>query len=257
MTMETALVSVVMPAYNMERFIEPAIRSVQAQTYGNWELLVIDDCSCDRTCEIVAELAAQDARIRLIRNEGNMGVAKTRNRGFELAQGKYVALLDSDDLWRPEKLERQLHLAQASGADIVYCSYSMVDEAGQPVCNDFLVPEATDFDASAIRMVISCSTALLAETVFKKYRFHAGYYHEDLVFWLQILNDGLTARGVKDILADYRICSGTRAANKIRSARNRWTVYRHYFGFSLGKSAGLLARYAFYGVAKYRRKNKR
>ena len=254
MTMEKALVSVVMPAYNMERFIEAAIRSVQVQTYENWELLVIDDCSGDRTCEIVAELAAQDTRIRLIRNEENMGVAKTRNRGFELAQGQYVALLDSDDLWRSEKLDSQLRLAQTTGADIVYCSYAMVDEEGRSVCKDFLVPEATDFDASATRMVISCSTALLAETVFRKYRFHSGYYHEDLVFWLQILNDGLTARGVGEILADYRLRSGTRASNKIRSAMNRWTVYRRYFGFSLGKSARLLARYAFYGVAKYRRK---
>lgn len=254
MVTEKPLVSIVMPAYNMERYIESAICSVQSQTYKNWELLVIDDGSTDKTCEIVERLAAGDDRIRLIRNEKNVGVARTRNRGFEMAAGCYVALLDSDDLWRPEKLDYQVALAVDTGADIVYCSYGMIGESGKKICDDFIVSAQTDFKESLSRMVISCSTALLSQNVFKKYRFDPEYYHEDLVFWLQILRDGLLARGQTEVLADYRVHDGARAANKFRSAMNRWKVYRTYFNLSVKDSAFFLIKYAFLGVMKYQRK---
>lgn len=106
------LVSVIMPAYGAEAYIEEAIASVQAQTYENWELLVLEDCSPDRCAQIVEDMAREDSRIRLLRNEKNMGVARTRNRGLDLCRGDYVAFLDSDDLWRPQKLQKQLALAK-------------------------------------------------------------------------------------------------------------------------------------------------
>ena len=244
-------VSVVMPAYNMERFIEAAIHSVQQQTYSNWELLVIDDGSWDATCDIVEGLAKADARIRLIRNEKNIGVARTRNRGFELATGEYVALLDSDDLWREEKLARQVSMAEETGAAVIFCSYAIVGESGEKHCADFIVPAVTDFEEALSKIVISCSTALLTRDVYTKYRFDPGYYHEDLVFWLQILHDGLHVRGVTDVLADYRVYEGTRASNKMRTAINRWKVYRSCFGLSVGKSIFVFIKYAFLGMKKY------
>ena len=115
------LVSVIMPAYNAEKYIGEAIASVRAQTYENWELLILDDGSADRTAEIAQAYAQQDARIQVLRNPQNMGVARTRNRGFDLAQGEWIALLDSDDRWRAQKLEKQLAVARSSDADIVYC----------------------------------------------------------------------------------------------------------------------------------------
>ena len=242
-----------MPAYNMERYIEAAICSVQKQTYSNWELLVIDDGSQDSTCAIVEKLAAKDTRIRLIRNEKNIGVAQTRNRGFELASGQYLALLDSDDLWREEKLERQLGMAEETGADVIYCSYSIIDERGLKICDDFIVPDITDFERSLSQSVISCSTALLSFDVYNMYRFNPDFYHEDLIFWLQILYDRLEVRGVTDVLAAYRVHNGTRASNKICTAANRWKVYRRYFGLPFSKSAWTFVKYAYLGVKKYRR----
>ena len=115
------LVSVIMPAYNAEKYIGEAIASVCAQTYENWELLILDDGSADRTAEIAQAYAQRDARIRVLRNLQNMGVARTRNRGFDLAQGEWIALLDSDDRWRVQKLEKQLAVARSSDADIVVC----------------------------------------------------------------------------------------------------------------------------------------
>ena len=117
------LVSIIMPAYNAEAYIEEAISSVMAQTVSNWELLVIDDESNDNTKALVAALAEKDSRIRLVANQQNMGVAKTRNVGFGLFRGKFVALLDSDYYWKPQMLEKMIARAEETHADIVYCSY--------------------------------------------------------------------------------------------------------------------------------------
>lgn len=254
MVSEKPKVSIVMPAYNMERYIGAAIHSVQQQTYSNWELLVIDDASTDSTCDIVERLSEEDSRIRLIRNEKNIGVAKTRNRGFALASGQYVALMDSDDLWREAKLTRQVKLAEETGADVIYCSYAIISESGQKLCDDYIVPKVTNFEEALSKSVISCSTALLSRDVYTTYRFNPEYYHEDLVFWLQLLYDRLKVRGVTDVLADYRIHDGTRASNKIRTAVNRWKVYRSYFGLPFEKSVVVFLKYAFLGVKKYWRK---
>ena len=142
----TPLVSVIMPAYNAEPFIEEAISSVLSQTTSDWELIVIDDGSSDCTQKIISKFTSEDARVHLIINEENMGVAKTRNRGLDLFQGKYVALLDSDDYWAPQMLEKMIARAEETGADIIYCSYALVDEQGKKVCNDFIVPPATTFE---------------------------------------------------------------------------------------------------------------
>lgn len=246
-------VSVIMPAYNMERFVEQAIRSVIAQTFSDWELIVVDDCSNDGTWSILKKMAKEDSRIQVVRNERNQGAAMTRNRAFDLCRGSYVALLDSDDIWYPEKLAKQTALAQRTGADIIYCSYGIVDQNGEKICEDFIVPETVTFEAFLTRAVISCSTALLKRRIIETYRFGTKYYHEDLVFWCQILRDGHVARGVSDVLAEYRVIEGSRASNKGRSALFRWQVYRELLGFSVVKSAKLMCKYAFLGFKKYRK----
>lgn len=248
------LVSVVIPAYNAERFIRETITSVISQTYGNWELWVIDDGSTDSTCEIVEEFAKRDERIRLVKNETNVGVANTRNRGFDLCRGSYVALLDSDDVWFPDKLARQLALARETGADIIYCSYKMIDETGREVCDDFIVSETADFESCLIRSEISCSTAFFSRKIIENYRFCAEYYHEDLVLWLHLLRDGYVAKGVVDVLAAYRFLQSGRSSKKIRSAINRWRIYRRCLKLSIFKSMRCIGKYAFLGIRKYKKK---
>ena len=250
-------VCVIMPAYNAGRFIEEAIRSVMEQTHQNWELLVIDDGSSDDTVQIVQRLCREDSRITLLQNERNMGVAHTRNRGLELCAGRYAALLDSDDVWHPQKLEKQLQLALKTGADVIYCSYGIMDEQGKPRCEDFLVPEKTDFDRTLIQGYISCSTALLSAKIVERYRFDSQYYHEDLALWLQILKDGYEARGAGEVLAQYRVMDGSRAANKLRSAAHRWQIYRKMLGFSLFKSGKLLVQYGLLGLKKYKKQTQK
>ena len=247
------LVSVVMPAYNVEKWIAGTIRSVQRQSVQDWELLVIDDGSSDGTCAVVEQMAAQDNRITLVRNATNQGVAKTRNRGMDMSRGRYVALLDSDDIWYPEKLERQIGLAEESGAGVIYCSYGIVNEQEKKICEDFIVPATTNFEDSLVKSVISCSTVLFSREIVDTYRFGTEYYHEDLALWLRILRDGHQARGITEPLADYRVIEGSRSFNKLHSVKYRWDIYRGYLGMSRIKSVNLLTRYAVLGLSKYRR----
>jgi teichuronic acid biosynthesis glycosyltransferase TuaG len=239
-----------MPAYRAREYVETAIRSVMAQTMPEWELIVIDDCSGDETPEVVHALSREDDRIRLVRNEENMGVARTRNKGLDMARGRYIALLDSDDVWHPEKLERQIALLEQEQADICYCSYAIIDRKNKRCRGDFLVPDRTDYNASLVQSVISCSTILLRRETAGHYRFPENFYHEDLVLWLQMLADGCRAVGVRQVLAGYRIVDGSRASNKVRTVWNRWRVYRG-LGISRVRSAMLLGRYGILALRKY------
>ena len=249
----TPLVSVIMPAYNAETFIRDAIDSVRTQTIIDWELLVIDDCSKDETCSIVEEIAYIDSRVKLLRNEKNMGAAGSRNRGLDIFRGKYVALLDSDDYWYPNMLEKMLYRAAETEADIIYCSYELVDEQGVKVCNDFLVPEKTSFQESIVRSVITCSTVLFTRELAKNNRFPINMYHEDIAMWFQILRDGGTARGVPDVLAAYRQRSDSKTANKLKSACRRWIIYRKHLKMPLFWSTVTMVQYGINGLKKFKR----
>lgn len=251
--MEQKKVSVIMPAYNLERFIGETIDSVIAQTYQNWELLILDDCSSDKTLEIAKGYAEKDPRIIVLKNEQNMGVAKTRNKGLDISSGDYAALLDADDYWEPKFLEKMVEKEEETGADFVYCSYAIVDENKERICSDFIVPETTNFEESVIRNVISCSTVLFNTEMKKTARFPMGVYHEDIALWFKSLKEGKTASGVTEVLAFYRQSGNTRSGNKLKSAYYRWEIYRDYLGLSLIESAKYFINYAFLGLKKYRK----
>lgn len=247
------MVTVIMPAYNAAAFIQQAIESVLGQTVSDLELLVIDDGSADNTCDIVRALSQKDQRVRLLVNEKNLGAGGTRNRGLSLSKSTYTALLDSDDCWKPQMLQKLIGCIEQTGADLAYCSYELVDEAGKKVCNDFIVPPKTDFESSAVRNVISCSSVVFTRSVVDRYRFPEDVYHEDIALWFKMLRDGIVANGVPEVLASYRQRSGSKTSGKLKTAVLRWSVYRKYLGLSVFKSAGFMIRYAWYGLRKYKR----
>lgn len=255
-TNNVPLISIVMPAYNAERFVEQAVRSVMQQTVTEWELLVLDDGSKDGTKQILQRLAQEDDRIRFLPNAHNMGVAKTRNRGFDLCRGQYIALLDSDDLWHPDKLEKQLALLQQEDADLVYTSYAIIDSGNQKTRADYLVPESVSFDQLLKENVIGCSTVLFSAEILEKYRFSTDFFHEDLALWLCILRDGYRAVGCREVLTDWRYLENSRSFDKRKSAGNRWRIYRHYLKLPFGKSAVCFASYALRGMKKYAKTDK-
>lgn len=243
------LVSVVMPAYNAEKFISEAINSVLKQTYSVFELLIVDDCSSDSTAKIVNGFT--DSRIVYLKNEKNSGPAFSRNRGIEAAAGDYIAFLDSDDVWHKDKIERQLALAERTDADIVYCSYSLIDSTGEKTRADFIVPETTDFEAMLKESVMSCSTVVIKSELMKKFRFRNGFYHEDYVLWLELLKAGGLAVGDSKVLADYRLLENSRSRDKLNSAKQRWIVYRKALSLDLFDSCRAFASYALNGIKKY------
>jgi teichuronic acid biosynthesis glycosyltransferase TuaG len=246
------LVSVIMPAYNAEEYISEAVQSVMAQTYTNWELLILDDCSTDGTADKARCFSDLDPRITLYSNPKNIGVALTRNKGMALAKGSWVALLDSDDIWHKDKLEKQLVAAENTGADIIYCSYSLMDKNGEHL-SDFIVPERTSYDDMLRKNVIGCSTVFMRSPILIHHHFSTEHYHEDYVLWLELLKSGYIAAASTDVLVDYRIVDGSRSNDKLKSAKNRWLIYREIEKLSLGKAVRVFAAYAFNGFIKHKR----
>jgi len=248
------LVSVIMPAYRAGKYIEAAVASLQAQTLTDWELLVIDDCSPDDTWQIICRLAADDSRIVPMQNAENLGAAGTRNRGLDLARGQYVALLDSDDLWHPNKLEKQLACMEEHRADLSYTGYRMIDELGKPVRGDYSVPETVTFSGLLRENVIGCSTVMMTGNVARAYRFRTDFFHEDYVLWLTMLKDGYRAAGITEPLTSWRYAQNSRSFDKWKSAKNRWKIYRHYLKLNIWESGKAFAGYALAGFKKYRKR---
>ena len=252
--MDDPIVSVIMPAYNMERYINQAIASVVAQTMTQWELLIIDDCSTDSTLEIAGTWAERDARIRALCNESNSGVARTRNWGIELARGRYIAFMDSDDVWRPEKLKKQLEKLSVDKADFSYCSYAIIDAFGKQTRADYLVPEHVTLSDQLKENAIQLSSLLICAEALQDIRFTTSFYHEDYVLGLELLQNGYKAAGCTEVLSEWRYIENSRSFNKWRAARNRWKIYRKFLYLPLLKSMNLFIHYAFAGLRKYSRK---
>jgi teichuronic acid biosynthesis glycosyltransferase TuaG len=245
-------VSVVTPAFNAARFIEQTIRSVQAQTIEDWELIVVDDGSRDGTPALVACLAEADSRIRLLSSGGNRGPARARNRGIEQARAPYLAFLDSDDLWLTTKLERQLAFMSERRAAFSFTSYSVIDEEGHPLGSPVLAPARVGYKDLLRNTIIGCLTVMLDLRLIDPPRMLDLPQHEDLTLWYQILKKGATALGMPEVLARYRVVGGSASRNKVRSAQHMWQVYRRVERLSLPQSAWYYAHYAWNAFRKNR-----
>lgn len=248
--MKSPYITVVMPNYNGHRFVEQAIDSVLAQTYHNFELVVVDDCSKDDSLQLINQKAQNDSRIRIIALEKNSGVANARNVGIKAAKGEYIALLDNDDLWTEDKLERQVVIAER-GADIVYCSYNFIDEQNNEIKKPFIVPKQTNFNKMLASSVISCSTSLIKTELMQAHPFNPEFYHEDYVLWMELLRVCPTAYGDEKVLMHYRQVTGSRSNKKSNAAKERWNTYRKALNLNLVTSAWAFVRYAVNGVMKY------
>lgn len=249
-TLKQPLITVVMPNYNGHRFVEQAIDSVLSQTYPNFELLIVDDCSKDDSLQLIQHKAQSDSRIRVIELKKNAGVANARNVGVREAKGKYIALLDNDDLWTEDKLERQLTIAE-KGFDIVYCSYDFIDEQNKSVKKPFIVPQQTSFDKMLASNVISCSTGFIRTELMQAHSFNPEFYHEDYVLWMELLRGCPAVYGDQKVLMHYRQVAGSRSNRKGNAAKERWNTYRKALKLSFPMSVWAFLRYALNGVIKY------
>jgi teichuronic acid biosynthesis glycosyltransferase TuaG len=219
-------VSVIMPAYNCQKTIRESIRSVREQSYKDWELIVVDDGSSDGTPNIVLDLCDQDERIVFHQNDQNRGVSATRNKGISLAQGDWIAFLDSDDCWEKDKLEKQLCRAAKKRAGFIFTGSSFINANGVPFSGIFEVPIRVTYKSLLKHNVISCSSVLIRKEYFKDIQMERDDMHEDFAVWLRILKTGVTAFGINEPLLIYRISSGSKSGNKLKTFRMTYRVYR-------------------------------
>lgn len=245
------LISIIMAAYNTEKTIEQAINSVLSQTYTNFELLVVNDCSTDRTAELVKSIAAKDSRVRLISNVKNSGVSYTRKHGLEEAKGSWIAILDSDDAWAPKKLEKQIDLQRRTNADLLFTGSAFMDSDGQPIDWYLHAPAEVTYRQLLKQNVLSNSSALVRKELYAKHYAIGDGMHEDFAIWLSILKEGKKAYGVDERLLIYRIAKSSKSGNKIKAAKMNWNTYR-YVGLNLMEAIYYECWYIFNGIRKYR-----
>lgn len=241
-------VSVVIPSYNSGRTIRQAVESALEQSV-QVEVIIVDDGSQDDT-ESVLDAYRDDSRVRIIRNECNMGVAASRNRGVKEAACPYVAFLDSDDVWLPGKLEKQLELMNRTQSVLCSTARELISETGERTGRVIQVPESVTYRQLLRGNVINCSSVLVDRQAILKYPMGNDNIHEDYICWLQMLREYGTAVAVNEPLILYRQTRNSKSGSKLSSARKTFAVYRK-MGYGLVLSCIYFVCYAVNGVIKY------
>ena len=242
------LVSVVMPAYNCAASIGASIESVLCQDVP-LELIVVNDRSPDDLDAAMAKYLT-DERVVYVTNEQNMGAAMSRNRAMEMARGKYIAFLDSDDIWLPGKLKKQVELLEQSGNVLCCTARALMTPEGVDDGRIIPVAEVITYRDLLRHNSIGCSSVLIRTEAAREFPMGHEDSHEDYIMWLQVLRKYGDARGINEPLLRYRLSNTGKSGSKLHSAKMTFMVYR-YMGFSLPKSLLCFASYAINGVKKY------
>lgn len=222
------LVSIIVPVHNAGAYIEKTIETVKAQTYSQWELILVDDCSTDDSRQkIRSHIQENDRKIRLIEKTCNEGAARARNTGIDAARGRYIAFLDADDIWMPDKLEKELAFMKEKQAAFVFTAYEFGDEEGAGTGKTVSVPPRLTYFKALSRTVIFTTTVLLDtdKTGHDLIRM-PDVKSEDTATWWKILKNGFTAYGLNEVLAVYRRPANSLSSNKIEAVRRIWNLYR-------------------------------
>ncbi|WP_198780489.1 glycosyltransferase family 2 protein [Shewanella putrefaciens] len=244
------LVSIIMPSYNSSKTIAESIESVLAQTYHNWELLITDDVSVDDTKNIVRSYCEIDNRIKLFELDKNSGAGVSRNNSIRYSKGEYIAFLDSDDLWLPNKLSIQIEFMENNNVLLSYSAYQKFSAVG----NSGIVtpPNSVNYSQLLTGNVIGCLTAIYNAKVLGKRYMPLIRKRQDMGLWLSILKDVDKAFGMPNVLAKYRVDTGM-TQNKFNILKWQWVFYREVVGLSFFDSSKCFFFYFFKGVVKYLR----
>lgn len=231
------LVSIITPLYNCEKYIEETILSVINQTYQNWEMIIVDDCSKDKGVKIVEKYQKLDEKIKLFKNEINLGGAGTRNKCIEKAKGKYIAFLDSDDLWKKEKLEKQINFMEKNNCLFSYTKYERVNEKGKKLNLLSKIPKELDYKYMLKINPIGCLTAIYNQEKLGKIYLPEIKIGQDFALWLEVLKKSGKAYGLMENLAEYRYREKSLSKNKKKKVLCLWKIYRKYNNQSILKSS--------------------
>lgn len=248
--MQDQLVSIIMPMHNSAGFVGDAIESVIAQTYKSWELIVVDDNSTDDSVEIVKRYGGKDSRIRLLHNDRHIKMPSApRNYGIRHAKGQYIAFLDSDDRWLPDKLERQLKLFDNKKIAVVFSDYEKIDEQGRRNNRIVKAPLKVTYKDLLHSNYIGNLTGIYDRKLTGT-SFMPDTHHEDYALWLSILKKGFVARNTGTVEGLYRVRKSSVSSDKYRLLTWQWDIYRKHEHVSVIKSIYYYLCYAYHGYKK-------
>jgi hypothetical protein len=230
--MEKALVSIITPSFNSEKFIVEAIQSVQNQTYKNWEMIIVDDCSTDKTVSIVEEIAIKDRRIKIYKLEKNSGTGIARNTALTSAKGDYICFLDSDDLWKPQKLEKQIGFLKNNKVPFTFSFYDCIDERGKLMNKRVEAPKNLSYRQLFFCNYVGNLTGIYDVNYFGKISISSIRKRQDWMHWLTILKKIRIAQPVPESLAFYRIRENSISASKLDLLKHNFAVYRIFHEFN-------------------------
>ena len=235
-TEQNGLVSIIVPVYNVEKYIVSTMDCVRRQSYQNWELLLAEDCSTDGTLQVIEKYLAEvrDDRIRLLRLPENVGAAKARNFGLKQAKGRYIAYLDSDDLWESEKLSRELAFMDEKQAAFAFTGYEFADENGGGTGKVVHVPQMLNYRQALKNTTIFTTTVMFDTALISKDMLEMpAIKSEDTALWWRVLREGYIAYGLDENLVKYRRAGRSLSSNKLEAVRRIWMLYRQVEGLGL------------------------
>lgn len=244
------LVSIVMPSYNSSQTIESSVHSVIEQSYKNWELIIVDDCSSDTTWQMLKDFAAKYENITCFQNDTNQGAGASRNLAISKAKGRFISFLDSDDLWTADKLSEQIEFMLTNNYGFTYTYYSRFDASSE--LGVVTAPKHIDYKKLMYSNVIGCLTAIYDTQLVGKRYMPLIRKRQDMGLWLDILKDIPKAYCLPKVLAKYRVGNGM-SANKVKILSYQWQFYREVVGLSPIKSLAVFSVYAVKGYIKHRK----
>ncbi|WP_196892727.1 glycosyltransferase family 2 protein [Aureivirga marina] len=229
-------VSIITPCYNAEEFISQTIESVLAQTYQNWEMLIVDDNSLDNSISILENYVSKDTRIKLFKCKENQGAAHTRNIALKKVTGKYVAFLDSDDLWKPTKLEKQIDFMKEKDAKLSFTSYECMQENGELLQQTRHVSGRVSYQDLLHKNSMGCLTVMFDANYFSDFQMPLIRKRQDYALWLKLLKNTDYAYALEESLAIYRLRENSISSKKIELIKWNWKLFREIEKFSIIKS---------------------
>lgn len=246
------LVSIITPVYNCEEFIEETIKCVIDQTYANWELLLVDDCTLDKSADIIKQYTKKDKRIKYFKLDQNSGAAVARNKALEESKGRFIAYLDADDLWKSEKLEKQVNFMLNNNYAFTCTDYEKIMEDGTSLNKIVKIPKKVDYNLFLRNTIIQTvgvmvDTKITGKELLKMPNIRR---RQDAATWCQLLKAGYDCYEVPENLSYYRVVNNSLSSNKLKAIRGTWKLYRDIEKLSLIKSCRCFAGYAFNAVKK-------
>ena len=244
------LVSIIVPVYNAEKFIDETINTVLNQTYTNWELLLVNDCSTDNSIDIIKKF--KDKRIKLINNKVNSKAAISRNNGIKKAKGRYICFLDADDLWDKEKLEKQVKFMNEKDCAFSFTGYEFADENGKPNGKKVFIPETITYKQALKNTTIWTSTVMFDMNKLSKEDIYMPNVArgQDTATWWKVLKKIDYAYGLNEILSFYRRTNDSLSANKFVALKRTWNLYRNVEHLNIFSSSYNFTIYCFNAVKR-------